>query len=318
MTWKVLVAAALGVLYTAVHAQAYPSRPVRMLVPFAAGGPTDLIGRLVAQHATERLGQTMVVDNRAGAGGLIAVQTAIKSEPDGYTVLFGSTSTFAVNPALSKDYDVERDLELIAFTAYAPQILVTRANLPATTVGELVALARRQPGKLTFASSGAGTTIHLAGELFKHAAKIDMLHVPYKGGGPAINAMLGGEVDMLFNNPGALLPHVKSGKLRALAVAGPARSAFLPELPTFAESGYPNVESGSAFGLAVPAKTPRSVTERLGAVLEAIAALPQYKERLAALGTEAVLMKRDAANAYVRREYRKWLEVARAARLKPE
>ena len=289
-----------------------------MLVPFAAGGPTDLIGRLVAQHATELLGHAIVVDNRAGAGGLIAVQTAIRSAPDGYTVLFGSTSTFAVNPALSKEYDVERDLALIAFTAYAPQILVVRSGLAAASVPELVAFARRQPGKLTFASSGVGTTIHLAGELFRYAAKIDLTHVPYKGGGPAINGMLAGEVDMIFNNPGALLPHVKSGKLRALGVAGPSRSAFLPELPTFAESGYPNVESGSAFGLAVPAKTPRAIVERLGAALEKIAALPQYKERLATLGTEPALMKREAANAYVRREYRKWLEVAKAANVKLE
>jgi tripartite-type tricarboxylate transporter receptor subunit TctC len=290
-----------------------------MLVPFAAGGPTDLIGRLVAQHATELLGQTVVVDNRGGAGGLIAVQTAIKAAPDGYTVLFGSTSTFAVNPALSKDsYDVERDLQLIAFTAYAPQILVVRSGLAAANVAELIALARKNPGKLTFASSGAGTTIHLAGELLKHEAKLDMLHVPYKGGGPAINAMLSGEVDIIFNNPGALLPHVKAGRLRALAVAGPSRSAFLPELPTFAEAGYPNVESGSAFGLAVPVKTPRAIVDRLGAVLEKIAALPQYRERLATLGTEPALMKRDAAGAYVKREYRKWLQVAKAANVKLE
>ena len=300
-------------------AQEYPARPVRMLVPFAPGGPTDLIGRLVAQHATELLGKPVVVDNRAGAGGLIAVETAVKAAPDGYTVLFGSTSTFSVNPALSKQsYDVERDLQLIAFTAYAQQVLVVRAGVPAFTVPELVALAKNAPGKLTFASSGPGTTIHLAGELFKHDARIDILHVPYKGGGPAINAMLAGEVDMIFNNPGALLPHIKSGRLRALAVAGPSRSVFLPDLPTFAESGLPGVESGSAFGLAAPAKTPRAITTVLGATLEKVAASPQYKERLATLGTEPLVMKRDAAAAYVRREYRKWLEVAKVANLKLE
>jgi tripartite-type tricarboxylate transporter receptor subunit TctC len=290
-----------------------------MLVPFPPGGPTDLIGRLVAQHATELLGKAVVVDNRAGAGGLIAVETAIKAAPDGYTVLFGSTSTFAVNPALSKQsYEVERDLQLIAFTAYAPQVLVIRAAVPASTVAELVALAKKAPGKLTFASSGPGTTIHLAGELFKHEARVDILHVPYKGGGPAVNAMLAGEVDMIFNNPGALLPHIKSGRLRAIAVAGPARSVFLPELPTFAESGLPNVESGSAFGLALPAKTPRPIATILGATLEKIAVSAQYRERLAVLGTEPLFMSREAAATYVRREYRKWLEVAKAANVKLE
>ena len=252
---------------------------MRMVVPFSPGGPTDLIGRLVAQHATDLLGQTVVVDNRAGAGGLIAVRTTVAAAPDGYTMLFGSTSTFAVTPALRKSYDVERDLQLVAFVAYAPQILVIRSALPAATVAELVALARKNPGKLKFASSGTGTTIHLAGELLKRVADVDMLHVPYKGGGPAITAMLSGEVDMIFNNPGALLPHVKAGRLRALAVAGPSRSTSLPELPTFAEAGYPKVESGSAFGVAVPAKTPRHIVERLHRETLKVLQLPAVAEK---------------------------------------
>jgi tripartite-type tricarboxylate transporter receptor subunit TctC len=314
---RLIAALLLGIACASATAQAFPDRPVRMLVPFSPGGPTDLIGRLVAQHATELLGKTMVVDNRAGAGGLIAVETAVKAAPDGYTVLFGSTSTFAVNPALSKQsYDVERDLKLIAFVAYAPQVLVVRAGVPAANVAELIALSKKNPGKLTFASSGVGTTIHLAGELLKHEARIDLLHVPYKGGGPAISAMLSGEVDMIFNNPGALLPYIKGGRFRALAVAGPTRSIFLPDVPTFAEAGYANVESGSAFGLAVPARTPAPIAGILGVTLEKLAALPQYKERLAALGTEPLVMTRDAASAYVRREYRKWSDVAKAANVK--
>lgn len=311
--------AAAVLIPASVVTAAYPERPVRMLVPFAPGGPTDLIGRIVAQHATEILGKTVVVDNRAGAGGLIAVETAIKAAPDGYTVLFGSTSTFAVNPALSpRSYDVERDLKLIAFAAYAAQILVVRSGVPASSVAELVALAKKNPGKLTFASSGPGTTIHLAGELFRHEAGIDILHIPYKGGGPATTAMLSGEVDMIFNNPGALLPHIKSGRLRALAVAGPSRSAFLPELPTFAEAGWPRVESGSAFGLAAPAGTPQAVTAVLGAALAKIAAMREFRERLAALGTEPLLMTEAQAADYVKREYRKWSQVAKVANVKAE
>src|SRR5258706_2109563 len=246
---KLLIAcSAVLCIRSAIAAAAYPERPVRMLVPFAPGGPTDLIGRLIAQQLTEAWGKSVVVDNRAGAGGTIAVDTAFRAAADGYTVLSGSTSTFAVNSALygKLAYDIARDLPMVGFVAYAPQLLVVRSGIPAATVGELVALAKKQPGKFTFASSGAGTTIHLAGELFKHAAGIEILHIPYKGGGQAVTALLSCEPGMLFNNPGALLAHIQTGRLRALAVAGPVRSAFLPKLPTFAEAGLPQVESGSA------------------------------------------------------------------------
>ena len=313
-------ALALCAALSTAAAGAYPERPVRLLVPFAPGGPTDLIGRVLAQQLTERWEKTIVVDNRAGAGGTIAVETAVKAAPDGYTVLFGSTSTFAVNPALygKQSSDVVRDLPVVAFVAYAPQLLVVRSAVPAASVSELVALAKKQPGKLTFASSGAGTTIHLAGELFRHAAGIDILHIPYKGGGPAVTAMLSGEVDMLFNNPGALLPHIQTGRLRALAVAGPGRSAFLPALPTFAEAGLPQVESGSAFGLAVPAATPPVTVAAIGAALAGIVARPDFRDRLAGLGTEPLLMDAVQSAAYVRREYAKWVEIVKVANVKAE
>jgi tripartite-type tricarboxylate transporter receptor subunit TctC len=291
-----------------------------MLVPFAPGGPTDLIGRVLAQQLTDAWGKSVVVDNRAGAGGTIAVETAIKAAADGYTVLFGSTSTFAVNPALyaKLSYDIGRDLPIAGFVAYAPQLLVVRTGVAAASVGELVALAKKQPGKLTYASSGAGTTIHLAGELFKYAAGIDILHIPYKGGGPAVTAMLSGEVDMLFNNPGALLPHIQSGRLRALAVAGPVRSAFIPDLPTFAEAGLPQVESGSAFGLAVPAGTPPGTVKVIAAALAGVVARPDFKERLAGLGTEPLFMDGGKSAAYVQREYVKWSQIVRIANVKAE
>lgn len=290
-----------------------------MLVPFAPGGPTDLIGRVLAQQLTDAWGKTVIVDNRAGAGGTIAVETAIKAAPDGYTVLFGSTSTFAVNPALYKDlpYNTGRDLPVVGFVAYAAQILVVRTGVPAASVAELVALAKKQPGKLSFASSGMGTTIHLAGELFKHTAGIELLHIPYKGGGQAVTALLSGEADMLFNNPGALLPHIKTGRLKALAVAGGSRSAFMPELPTFAEAGLP-LESGSAFGLAVPRGTPEATVKFISAALAGIAARPDFRERLAGLGTEPVFMDSAQAAAYVKREYEKWSRIVKLANVKPE
>jgi tripartite-type tricarboxylate transporter receptor subunit TctC len=313
-------AVALCMFASAAAAGTFPERPVRLLVPFAPGGPTDLIGRVLAQQLTERWQKTVVVDNRAGAGGTIAVETAVKAAPDGYTVLFGSTSTFAVNPALygKQSHDAVRDLPVVAFVAYAPQLLVVRSGVPAASVAELVALAKKQPGKLTFASSGAGTTIHLAGELFKHAAGIDILHIPYKGGGPAVTAMLSGEVDMLFNNPGTLLPHIQTGRLRALAVAGPSRSAFLPALPTFAEAGLPQVESGSAFGLAVPAGTPAVRVAAIAAALAGIVARPDFRERLAGLGTEPLFMDGVRSAAYVQREYVKWSQIVKIANVKAE
>ena len=317
---KLLLACCVALcLRSAIAADAYPERPVRMLVPFAPGGPTDLIGRVLAQQLTDIWGKSVVVDNRAGAGGTIAVETAVKAAPDGYTLLFGSTSTFAVNPALYEklSYDIARDLPVVGFVAYAPQ-LVVRAGIPAATVNELVALAKKQPGKFTFASSGAGTTIHLAGELFKHVAGIDILHIPYKGGGQAVTALLSGEADMLFNNPGALLPHIQTGRLRALAVAGPVRSAFLPKLPTFAEAGLPQVESGSAFGVAVPRGTPAGIVKTIAALLAGIAAKPDFRERLASLGTEPLFMDSAKSAAYVQRETVKWAQIVKAANVKAE
>ncbi len=316
---KLLIAcSAVLCIRSAIAAAAYPERPVRMLVPFAPGGPTDLIGRLIAQQLTEAWGKSVVVDNRAGAGGTIAVDTAVKAAADGYTLLFGSTSTFAVNSALygKLAYDIARDLPMVGFVAYAPQLLVVRSGIPAATVGELVALAKKQPGKFTFASSGAGTTIHLAGELFKHAAGIEILHIPYKGGGQAVTALLSGEADMLFNNPGALLPHIQTGRLRALAVAGPVRSAFLPKLPTFAEAGLPQVESGSAFIKQFPSCGCNHTT--IAAALAAIAMNPDFKERLASLGTEPLFMDSTKSTAYVQRETVKWAQIVKAANVKAE
>jgi len=300
------------------YAQSGAGRPVRMLVPFAVGGPTDLVARIAAQSMTEVTGRSVVVDNRAGAGGTIAVEIAIRATPDGDTLLFGSSSTFAVNPAIMRKlpYDVERDLRIVALCASAPQLLVVRPGIAVANVGDLIALAKKQPGKLTFASSGAGTIIHMAGELFKHAAGIDIVHIPYKGGGPATVAMMVGEVDMMLNSPGPLLPNIKNGKLRALAVAGKQRSAFVPDVPTFAEQGLPQVESDSAFALAAPAGTPVTVVRALGDALASASRRPDYKERLALLGYEPVFMTPEQSSDYFRRELAKWARVAKTANVR--
>jgi tripartite-type tricarboxylate transporter receptor subunit TctC len=313
-----LALASVSLGSASVQAQGVSGRPVRMLVPFAVGGPTDLVARIAAQHMSEVSGRTVVVDNRAGAGGTIAVETAIRATPDGDTLLFGSSSTFAVNPAIMRSlpYNVERDLRLVGLCASAPQLLVVRPGIAANNVAELVALAKRQPGKLTFASSGAGTIIHMAGELFKHSAGIDIVHVPYKGGGPATVAMMVGEVDMMLNSPGPLMPNIKTGKLKALAVAGKQRSVFVPDIPTFAEAGLPQVESDSAFALAAPIGTPPAVVRALGETLAKASRRPDYKDRLAVLGYEPAFLSPEQSAEFFRREFEKWARVAKAANVR--
>ena len=309
------LAAVLGLLATIAHGADYPDRPVRMIVPFAPGGFTDVVSRIVGQHLTELWGKTVVVDNRPGAGGTIGPAIASTASADGYTLLLGSNSTFSVNPAVYSKlpYDVFRDLDLVGLVAYSAHVVVVRAGIPANTAAELVALAKKQPGKVTFASSGAGAAIHMAGELFGYQTGIRIVHVPYKGGGPAAVAMLAGEVDMMVNDPGPLLPHIKSGRLRALAVASDRRSALLPELPTLAEAGISGVESSSWAGLATPVKTPRAVITTISQSLTRILNSADYKARLASLGMEPLILTPDQTRAFIKSELDKWSKVARAA-----
>lgn len=316
--WIAVIVVTAFCTAAAVVAQDYPTRPIRMIIPFPAGGPTDVAGRIVGQHLTEIWRETIVVDNRPGAAGTIAAAIAIRAAPDGYTLLFGSNSTFAVNPAVFSKlpYDVFRDLKLVGLAAYSPHLLAIRAGIPANTVAELIALARKQPGKLTFASSGAGAIIHMAGELFKYHARIDILHVPFKGGAPATVAMLSGEVDMMMNDLSQFLVHMKSGKLRGLALAHPRRSALAPEMPTFAEVGFPGVESGSWFGLAVPANTPTVVVASINDGLGKVLGKPEYTERLSGIGMEALRMTPEQAAAFTKREIEKWSNVAKAANVR--
>src|SRR2546423_2590487 len=228
-----------------VAAQGYPSKPIHLIVPFPPGGPTDIVGRLVGQKLSEGLGQPVVIDNRAGAGGTVGSSAAAKAPPDGYTLLYGSTSTLAIAPSLYRDlaYDPRNAFAPISLVSGGAIIAAVNATVPARTLQEFIALAKKSPGKLSYASAGSGTPPHLAAELFKSIAGVDLLHVPYKGGAPAINDLVGGQVQAIFEGQVVLLPHIKSGRGRALAITGMKRDAALPEVPTFAEAGLPKYDA---------------------------------------------------------------------------
>jgi tripartite-type tricarboxylate transporter receptor subunit TctC len=318
--WSSAAIIALGIMTatTASAAETYPTRPVRMVIPFGAGGPADFVGRLFAQHLSDLWGQQIVTDNRGGASGIIGTEIALRSNPDGYTLLFGSTSTFAVNLVLIKKlpYDVFRDLQLIGLVANAPHVLAVRAPLPARSVKELIAMAKKQPKKYSFASAGAGTIVHMAGELFKHHAGIDILHVPYKGGAAATIGLLSGESDMVVNDLSVVLAHVKSGQLRVLAACHEKRLAPLPDVPTFRELGMPGVVSSTWWGMGVPSATPRAIVDRLAAAHAQVVKRPAYAARLAELAMEPLVLDRAQTNAFVKAEIAKWRKVATAANVK--
>jgi tripartite-type tricarboxylate transporter receptor subunit TctC len=244
------VLALIGSLAPAAAFAAYPERPIKLVVALAPGGPADTAARLFAPYFSERLGQSVVIENRTGASSVVGTESVVRAPPDGYTLLFGSSSSFAVNPAVMKNlrFDVRTDLTLVGLVSYTPHVLVVRAGLAANTLAELIALARTQPGKLTYASSGAGGAIHLASELFKHEAGVAIVHVPYRGGGPAVMGLLTGDVDIFINDASTTVENVRAGKLKALAVAASTRSPLLPQVPTFAELGFPAMVSSGGAG----------------------------------------------------------------------
>ena len=298
-------------------ADAYPTRPLQMVIPFPAGGPADIVGRLYAQHLATLLGQPVAILNRDGAAGTIGTDAVARSTPDGYTIVFGTTSTMAVNQVTMKNlpYDFTRDFSLIGLIANAPHILAVRDGLPVKSATELIALAKRSPGKYTFASAGTGTIVQMAGELFRHEAGIDLLHVPYKGGGPATLALLAGEVDMTVNDLSTLKANFASGKLRPLAVAHGSRLKLLPDTPTFAELGLPRIISSTWWGIAVPGKTPADAQARLKAANSRIIADSDYVARLAALAIEPLVLGPEQSAAFIAAEVQKWKRIAAAAGL---
>ena len=305
---------------TTAIAQPYPAKPIRIVVGFPAGGPTDIVTRSMAPKLTEMLGQSIVVENRAGAGGVIATEQVAKSPPDGYTFLMGTIGGIAVAMSLipNRGYDTLRDLAPITQAVTVTNILVTHPSVPARSVKDLLALAKSKPGRLNYASSGNGTVTHLAGELFKLMGKVDITHVPYKGGAPALTALVSGEVDMSYENSLIILPQVKSGKVRAIAVTGAKRSRLLPDLPTIAESGLPGYNASGWYGLFAPAATPKPVIARVHSEAAKVLRMPEIVERLSSQGAEPVGNTPDEFTAFVRAEIDKWANVVKTARMRAD
>jgi len=298
-------------------AQPYPNKPIRVIAPSSAGGPVDVIARILAPAWSEALGQPMVIDNRAGAAGQIGTEMVAKALPDGYTVLLGFSGPLVIVPQInvSTPYDTLKDLAPVSLAAAAPYVLLVHPNVAAKTVKELVALAKAQPGKLNFASGGTGVGIHMAGELFNLTTGVKITHVPYKGAGPGMTALLAGEVDMMFNGLSAALPQVKGGRLRALALGGEKRSALMPELPTIAESGYQFNTSGW-YGPMVAKDTPRAIIMKLNSTLLQALKQPQVRDRLNDIAVEAIGSTPEEYTALLRRELATWGRVVEATGLK--
>ena len=314
------------ILASAAHAQVankpggvYPSRPIRLIVPFAPGGSNDIMARLVGQKLSESMGGQIVVDNRAGGSGIMGTDIAAKAAPDGYTLLMMSL-TFAVNPSLFRKlpYDTEKDLTPVTLVASAPLMLVVHPSIPAKSVQELLAYAKANPGKLNFGSGGAGTTPHLAGEMLKMMGRVQMTHVPYKGGGPALTDLMGGQIQLMLENIPSTLPLAKSGKVRALAVSGLKRSALVPELPTLDEAGLKGYEIVGWNGLFVPSGTPHNIVAHLHGQTAKALAQADVKERLATMGAEGVGSSPEEFRAFVKAEITKWARVVKEAGLKVE
>jgi tripartite-type tricarboxylate transporter receptor subunit TctC len=293
---------------TCAAAQDYPNGPIRLIVTFAAGGSSDVLARSVAKAMSDGLGRTVVVENRPGAGGNIGAQSVARSEPDGYTALFGTNGTLAIGPALYKNlkYDPVNDLAPVGLLHRLPNVLIVHPSIPATNLRELIDYARSKPGELTFASAGVGSASHLAAELLKAAANIEILHVPYKGGGAAMPDLLSGRVAMMIETIPNALPAVRSGTLRALGVTTPVRSAAAPDLPTLAESGLPGFDVSSWTGLFVPAGTPRAIIERLNAETLRIARDPAYLEQLKTMGTDVAFSTPEALGAFMVKDIANW------------
>jgi tripartite-type tricarboxylate transporter receptor subunit TctC len=279
----------LGTMATTAQPQGYPLKPIRVVVPYPAGGAADITARLVGQKMTERFGQTVVVENRPGAGGAIGADIVAKSAADGYTVLLSSPAEIAVLPHLQKvPYSVDKDLAPVSLAVTTPLILVVHPSLSATTVTELIAFARARPGQLSYASVGSGGVQHLAGELLKITMKIDMVHVPYKGAAQVMSDLIGGQVPMFFSGMPPAMPYIRSGKLRALAVTTTKRSPAAPDVPTMAEAGVPGFDISNWFAYFVPAGTPPDAIGKLNAEINRALKLQDVKEKLASLGAEAV------------------------------
>ena len=302
-----------------VLAQEYPNKPIKLIIPYPPGGATDVIGRIVALKMSEALGQQLIVDNRAGATGSIGAGAAATAPADGYTLLLGALTSHSINAALQPNlsFDLARDFVPIGVVGQVPLVFVVNPKMPVKTLKELITYTRASPG-VSYASSGNGSPQHMAGELFKSMTKLDMLHVPYKGSGPAMNDLIGGQVQTMIETMPASLQHIKAGSLRALAVALPARSNNLPDVPTAAEAGLPDFIVTSMFGLLAPAKTPPAIVAKLTAVLEKVLASPDTQARMDAQGVVTGYLNPADSAKRIKAEIDKWTKVAKDANIKLE
>ncbi len=315
---RAMLAACLVIAGTGfAMAQEYPARPVRLIIPFPPGGSNDVVGRLIATKLGERLGKQVVVDNRSGAGGVIGTEIAAKSPPDGYTLLVISMA-HAVNPWLYKlGYDPIKDFAPVGLLAKGANVLVVHPSLPVHSVAELIALAKKEPGDLQYASAGIGSFQHLGAELFKLMAGVDILHVPFKGGGPALVDVVGGHAKVMFSSMVQTVPHIHSGKLRALGTGGLQRAAVLPDVPAIAET-VPNYEAVNWWGMVAPVGTPQAIIDKLNTELEAVQKSPEVQKQFAAEGGEPVPMKPAVFGAFMVSEMDKWGKVVKQGGIKAE
>ena len=293
----------------------YPAKPITIVVPFAAGGTTDILARVIGEALKNELGQPVVIDNRAGAGGNIGGALAAKAAPDGYTLFMGTVGTHAINQSLYKKmpFDPLKDFAPLTRVAMVPNLLVAHPTRPYKSVQELIAYAKANPGRVTFGSSGNGSSIHLSGELFNSMAKVDMIHVPYKGSAPAVSDLIGGQIDIMFDNMPSAIQHVRSGRLKAIAVTTARRSPELPNVPTIAEAGVPGYEATSWFGMFAPAATPAAIVARLNTALVKVLGDAQVKKKLAEQGAEPHAEKPEQFAEFIRKETAKWSQVVKAS-----
>ena len=312
---RIVVAALVALSATWASAQGYPARPIRLVVPFPAGGPLDVVARAIGQKLTEAWGQPVVIDNRPGAGGNIGADLVAKSAPDGYTILEGALSTHAVNVSLYSrmPYDPVRDFAPITLVAVTPNVLVLNPSVPAGTVKELIAYAKANPGKLSFGSGSNGSAGHLAGELFKTEAGVDMVHVPYKGAAPAMQALLAGDTQLMFDNLANTMQQVHAGKLKALAVTTEHRSALVPELPTLSEAGLPGFDVSTWWGFMAPAGTPKEIIAKWNTEVTRILSTPEMKAFFAQQGAEPAPTSPEAFAALIQREIAKYAKIVKAS-----
>ena len=313
-------AAALMFAAGAAAQSAFPAKPIRFVVPFPAGGPLDIVARAIGQELNKSWAQPVIIDNRPGAGGNIGADAVARAAPDGHTILMGAVSTHAINPTLYSKlpYDPIRDFAPVTLVTSVPNVLVVHPSVPARTVKDLISIARARPGQLNFASGSTGSAGHLAGELFKAMAGVDMVHIPYKGAAPAVVDLLAGHVSLMFDNMSSTLPNIKAGRVRAIAVTTLTRSPMLPALPTISESGLRGFDISTWFGVFAPGATPPAIVARLNAEIVRELGTPEMRERLAALGAEPVGNKPEEFAAFIREEIPKYAKVIKASGAKAD